>query len=453
MGISRIFDLSVRSMQTYQQAMDATAHNIANSSNPDYSRQRITFSTVIPQKLQGFIWGAGVKIDQVLRVRNQLTDQQIRTNNQDYSNNTERSTIQSQAEVLFSEPSDLGISTLMDTFFSSWSQLAVTPNSSALRQQVISSAQNLASKVNAVYTGLDSIKSNLLSDANAKVDQLNGLLKQTQTLNAQIFEASASGASPNDLMDQRDKVIDQLSQLTNINVTYDESNSAIISVGGVFAANKSTSTTFHVSNINGKMGISTDDNQFTASLTGGELYADTDCYSNYIPQYQDKLNQIMSTMVDSVNNLHMTGYNIGNPPETGIKFFDSYQNGKLVINQDILNNPNNIAISSDGSEGNGDIAVSLSNLSDAKLLNGSSLGDNYNSLVSEIGNNKLSADQLSQATDLVLQQLQQQKSSYSGVSIDEEMTNTIKFQRSYDASAKLVTVADDMLQTIINLVT
>lgn len=452
MGISRLFDISVRSMQAYQQAMDVTAHNIANSSNPDYSRQQVTFSTEIPEKLQGFIWGAGVKIDQVLRVRDQLTDQQIRANNQDYYNNTEKSSIQAQAEVLFSEPSDLGISTLMDTFFSSWSQLAVTPNSSALRQQVISSAQNLASKVDAVYSGLNSIKSDLLNDANSKVDELNGLVKQVQTLNAQIFESSATGASPNDLLDQRDKVIDQLSQLANINVTYDDSNTAIISVGGVFAADRANFTTFHVTENDGKMGLSTDNNEFTASLNGGELYAITDSYSNSIPEYQDKLNQVMSTLSDSVNNLHMSGYSVGNPPQTGIKFFDSYQDGKLVINQDILNDPNNIAVSADGTEGNGDIALSIADLSSAKLLNGSSLADNYNSLVSEVGNNKLSADQLSSATNLVLQQLQQQKSSYSGVSIDEEMTNTIKFQRSYDASAKLITVADDMLQTILGLV-
>ena len=133
MGVSRIFDISVRSLAAYQRAMDVTAHNVANSSNPDYSRQQITFATAIPEKLQGFIWGSGVKIDNVLRVRDQLTDQQIRSNNQDYSNNNTRSTIQSQVEVLFSEPSDLGISTLMDTFFNSWSQLSVTPNSSALR--------------------------------------------------------------------------------------------------------------------------------------------------------------------------------------------------------------------------------------------------------------------------------------------------------------------------------
>ena len=452
MSLSRIFDISVRSLATYQMAMDATSHNVANASNPDYSRQRITFTTEIPEKLQGFVWGSGVKIDSLLRVRDQLTDSQIRTNNQDYSNNTKKSEIQSQAEILFSEPSDLGISTLMDSFFTSWSQLAVTPNSNSLRLEVVRSAQRLASKVESVYSGLDNIKGDLLNDTNSKVDQLNNLLQNVQSLNAQIFQSTATGSSANDLMDQRDKVIDQLSQLANINVSYDESNSAIISVGGVFAANRTNSVVFKASQVNGQMKLTTADGQFTANLNGGELYAVTDSYSNSIPHYQDKLNQIMTAMVDSVNSLHETAYNISNPPETGIKFFDSYKDGKLVVNQDIVLDPGNIAISADGTEGNGEIALSISGLSSAKILNGSSLAENYSSLVSEVGNNKLSADQLADATNMVLQQLQQQKSSYSGVSIDEEMTNMIRFQRSYDASAKLVSIADQMLQTVLSMV-
>ena len=452
MAISRIFDISIRSMAAYQQAMDATSHNVANSSNPDYSRQRVTFSTEIPQKLRGMMWGSGVKIDEVYRLRNQLTDTQIRTNNQDYYNNNARSAIQAQAEVLFAEPSDLGISSLMDSFFNSWSQLAVTPNSNPLRLDVIRSAQALASKVDTVYTGLDTIKEDLLNESREKVDELNNLLQQTQSLNAQIFNASAAGYIPNDMLDQRDKVIDQLSQLANINVSYDESNSAIISVGGVFAANKTTFATFQVSSKNGKLGISTADGNAAAALNGGELFAVTDSYSKVISGYQDKLNLIMSSMADAVNNIHSTGYSIGNPPETGINFFDSYKDGKLVINQDIILDPSKISVSADGTEGNGDVAVTLSNLVDEKILNGATLSDNYTSLVSEVGRNKQSADQLADASNLVIQQLQQQKSSYSGVSIDEEMTNMIKFQRSYDASAKMVKAADEMLQTILSLV-
>jgi len=452
MAISRIFDLSRRSMAWYQRAMDATAHNVANSSNPDYSRQRVIFSTERSEISGGFIWGAGVKIDHILRIRDELTDSGIRTNNQKFYSSNQHSTINGQAEVLFTEPSDLGISTLMDSFFSSWNELSVTPNSSGLRSDVIRAAEKLASKVRTVYEGLDTIKGDILNDAKAKVNDLNNKLKQVQQLNAQINEASAMGYSPNDLMDKRDKVIDDLSKLANINISFDSNNSAIISVGGAFAADRSNVVEFKLVEVNGKLNIVTSQDNIPANISGGELYALTDSYSNYIPKYQNDLDLIIKTLVDSVNSVHTSGYSINNPPQTNINFFEGYENGVLKINSEILLDSNKIAISSDGTQGNGDIAIQIAELNSQKLLNGLSLSDNYSALVSEIGNNKLSADQQAESSQLILQQLEQQKMSYSGVSIDEEMTNMLIFQRSYDASAKLIQIADEMLETLLSLV-
>jgi len=452
MSISRIFDISRRSMAAYQRAMDATAHNIANSANPEYSRQRIIFSSEPPEILGGFVWGSGVKIDQVLRVRNQLIDSQIRVNNQKYYENNERSSVNGQVEVLFSEPSDMGISTIMESFFSSWSELAVTPNSSALRNDVIRSAEKLASKVSSVYEGLDAIKGDLFNSAKAKVNDLNNLLKQVQSLNTQICETSALGHPANDLLDRRDAVIDELSKLANISVSYDTTNAATISVGGTFGADRSNVVEFKLTEVNGQMVVATKDGNIPANINSGELFAITDTYSNQIPKYQDNLDAIMNSLVDSVNDIHMTGYSITDPPQTGIKFFEGYENGVLKINNEILQDPNNIAISIDGTEGNGDIAVLIAELNGKKLLNGLTLAENYSSLVSDIGNNKVSADQLAESSQLVIQQFEAQKASHSGVSIDEEMTNMLKFQRSYDASAKMIQIADEMLLTILSLV-
>ncbi len=450
MSISRIFDISRRSMAAYQRALDATAHNIANASNPNYSRQRVSFSTEPPEILGGFIWGTGVKIDEILRVRDQLTDSQLRINNHKFYENSQRSSINGQIEVLFSEPSDTGISSLMESFFSSWNELSVTPNSSSLRNDVIHSAQQLASKVQSVYEGLDTIKGDLISDATSKVNELNSLLRKVQTLNARIFEQTTLGYSANDLMDTRDAAIDQISQLVNVNVTYDSSGSAVLSIGGAFAADKSNVIEFKLSDVGGNLTLTTLEGNI-ASLNGGELFALTDTYSKQLPKYQDKLDQLMNTLVDSVNSIHMTGYSL-NPAETGIKFFEGYSNGVLKINDEILNDPNRIAVSGDGTEGNGDIAVLIAELSGKKLINGQTLGENYSGLVSDIGNSKMSADQMAESTALVIQQLEMQKASVSGVSIDEEMTNVLRFQRSYDASAKLIKVADEMLETLLTLV-
>ncbi len=452
MAISSIFDLARRSLAVYQYAMDATSHNIANSSNPDYSRQQVIFSTERPLNLNNFTLGMGVKIDQLLRVRDDMTDRQIRTNNQNLSFNSKQSEILGQVETLFSEPSDLGLSSLTTDFFNSWNELAVTPNSQALRQEVVRSAQRLADKVGSINDGLKSTKSDLLNEAKGKVDEINASLKQIQAINQQIYESQAAGYGVNDLLDQRDKLLGTLSQDVNINVTYDSDNMANVSIGGVFAADRVSATEFKLGTNNDKLTLVTIDGNNSSKLTGGELYGITNNYSTNIPKYQDNIDSLVNALVSRVNAVHQQGYTITDPPVTNVNFFEGYENGVLKINNDILQDTSNIAVSADGTEGNGDIAVAIAGISEQQIFNGMTISDGYSTLVSQIGTDKLSADQSLEANQMIDQQLQQRKAQISGVSIDEEMTNVIQYQKSYEASAKLITISNNMLDTLLNLV-
>lgn len=452
MGISRIFDISQRSLATYQKALDITSHNIANASNPDYSRQKAVLAPEKSEYNGSLVFGTGVKLDLIQRERDSLIDSQIRSNNQKYSDNSKRSDILGQVEQLFGEPSDLGLSNTMTTFFNSWSEASVNPTSSSLRFNVLRSAENLSNKVKDIYDGLSDIQTSLMSDAKSIVTSINDYLQEIQSLNKQIFEVNLKSQQPNDLLDQRDLVIDKLSKLVNINVTTDSSNSAIVSVGGMFAADKTTAKEFQLSESNGKLTITSGSDSFPLNVTSGELFAVTDIYSKSIPDYVDKIDSVITTLTDSVNQLHASGFTMTSPAETGMNFFESYTDGTLTINQDILQDPNKIALSKDGTVGNGDIATKIADLINSKLLNGTTLADNYGSLISEIGSQKQSSDQMAQSNQLILQQLDQQKAAVSGVSIDEEMTNVIIYQRSYQASARMIKIADEMLQTILNMV-
>lgn len=452
MSISRVFDIARRSMAVYQRSIDVTAHNVANSSNPDYSRQRILFGTENSQVLSGFVWGSGVKIDMLQRVRDQMTDSQIRINNNKLFQHTQHSAIMGQLEKLFSEPSQLGLSNLTTEFFNAWNELSVNPTSIPLRGDVIRAAEKIAAKVKYINDGMDTLRSEILNESRGKVTQLNGMLKELQSINKQIFESTSVGLSPNDLLDRRDKIIDDLSKLANITVTYDSANMANVSIGGVFAADKSFAAEFKISEVNGRLTLSTISGDNTATINGGELYGLFDNFSTNIPNYRDRLNSIITSMMNAINGEHSTGYSITDPPLTGINFFEGFQNGILTINPDIIADPRYIAVSSDGTNGNGSIAMKIFELSTKKLNNGMTILDSYSGLISELGSSKQNADSLAEANSLILMQLEQQKASYSGVSIDEEMTNLIRFQRSYEASAKLIRVADDMLETLLGLV-
>lgn len=452
MGLSRVFDISRRSLATYQKAMDITSHNVANASNENYTRQRISFSAENPEKTANFVWGAGVKIDDVARIRSKLVDSQIRTNNGEFQMQDQKSAILSQIEQVFSEPSELGISNSLTKFFNSWNELTVTPNSTALRYQVVQSSQQLSSRVKTVYDNINTIKYDTMRDFSEKTTRVNDLLKQIQKLNVQIVDSGAVGISANDVMDSRDAIIDELSTLVNVSVITDNKNAANVSIGGIQALDASGYVEFDVQVINGKLSLVTKDNQAKVALTGGQLAGLSSVYSEKIPDYIKSLDDLSNKLVETVNEQHLKGYSLTDPPQNGIMFFESYNDGNLIVNNNIVNDINQIAVSADGTEGNSEIAVKIANINHQKTIDGTTMTDFYSRMLARLGNDKQTSDRFAETTDLVIQQLTQQKGSVSGVSIDEEMTNIIKYQRSYQASARLISIADEMLETVIRMV-
>ncbi|MDQ7817337.1 MAG: flagellar hook-associated protein FlgK [Melioribacteraceae bacterium] len=464
MGISRLLDISVRSMAAYQRAMDVTSQNISNAGNPEYSRQKTLFAT---EETQLGI-GMGVKIQDVLRIRNEMIDNQIRRYQSSLYDAEKRTEMYKQLESIIAEPSEIGLSTYFSEFFNSWSELATNPNSTQLRTNVVQKAQRLSERFAEIFEGFTNVQSVLQREAVTKTNQVNSYLKEIAELNHQIYESEARGIKASELKDRRDLMIDNLSQLVNVTVNINEHGAAIVNVGGVQGADQNEYNEFEVSIINNKMRIvSKIDQNSIVVLNGGELNALTDLYSNKIPEYRENLEDLARVFVDKVNQYHMQGYTLvqnGNS-STGIPFFGTldingsvegaFINGQIKINENILKNPKNIAVSGEaGNDGNGAIANILASLGDLKLseLGDQSMMENYTFFLNNFGIEKVVSDNKIESNGLVLQQLQNQRASYSGVSIDEEMTNVIKYQRSYEASAKLIKVVNEMMETILQMV-
>ena len=452
MALTKIFDISSRSLAVYRRALEVTSHNIVNSANPNYSRQRIVFETETSNLTAGLVWGNGVKISDVMRVRDRLVDAHIIGTNQKFSDSSRQSQLVGDVEKIFSEPSDLGISNLMTTFFNSFNELAVTPNSVPLRTNVLNAANNLSAKVTSVNQSLNTLKGDIKQEFHQKVNSVNSILDQIHQINYEQFSNAYNGVPVNDLLDKRDALVDELSNLVNINVVYDNTNSAVISIGGALAVDRMHSSEFVAEEVNGKLNLKVKDGSYPIVLTGGELNALSQVYSKKIPAYQEKVDAVINNLVEAVNGEHANGFTITDPQETGLNFFEGYVNGELIINSELIDDPNKIAISLDGTEGNGEIALRIAQLTDAKLLDGNTLQESYSSMINGLGNDGMLQNNYTQANQMVLDELAQLRASQSGVSVDEEMTNVLKFQRTYEASAKLITVADEILQTILNMV-
>lgn len=452
MSLSRIFDIGARSLAAYQKALDVTANNVANSSNPDFSKRRVILTNETPQVTAGMIWGTGVKVAEVQRMRDTFADAHIRSNNQQYYDSNTQAAIMDQVQTVFNEPSDSGLGSSITNFFNSWSNLAVNPSSTALRNSVVNSASQMSTQIKSIYDNLNQIKQSNITDFTDKVTTLNSDLANIKSLNQQIFEASTVGNSAADLEDKRDKLVDEVSTMANINISYDSGGSVSISIGGILAVDRTYYDQFSVSTANNKLQLVSNDGNISASLKSGELNAYAETYSKKIPDIQNKLDTIVNTLMTNVNSIHKTGTDLSDTPQSGLNFFDSYANGTLKINDAILNDPRKIAVSSDGTNSNGDIANKIADLASSKLVNGNTFNESYTNMISSLANDVSTQTNLSQASNLAITQMQQLKSSTSGVSIDEEYTNMIAYQRSYEASSKLIKVADETLQSLLAMI-
>jgi flagellar hook-associated protein 1 FlgK len=394
-----------------------------------------------------------------------LIDTQVQTYQSTLSDSTKRSDSLQQIESVLDEPSSDGLSTYFTNFFNAFSQLTATPNSTSLRLNVIQQAQQLSTRFKEVIDGISTVQSSLQTDASTDVTSINGYLKDICQYNQKIKAATIQGTNTNQLKDERDAEITKLSSLINISVKQGDFGVTTVNVAGLQGADEQTYNQLQLVSVNGQMRIAPqNDSTNYGIVNSGEINAILDLSNNKIPSYKSSLETLANVFVEQVNSKHMSGYSIqGSTLSTGIPFFadsngitaNAYQNGVININPDILNNSNNIAVSaSANTDSNGDVANQISQISDTPIaaLNGKSILDYYNTVLNNEGTDKVSADNSVTSSTAILKSLQSQQSSTSGVSSDEEMTNVLVYQRSYEAAAKLVSIANDMLTTIINMV-
>ncbi|MDY3827354.1 MAG: flagellar hook-associated protein FlgK [Clostridium sp.] len=220
-GLFGTFNIATRGLSAAQTTIDVTSHNVANANTEGYSRQRAELETTRPMSTQLFRGqlGTGVKVSAIDRIRDTFLDYQYRTENSTLGRADVRNTSLYQIETLFNEPSDTGISTLIGKFFDSFQELAKQPNSSNARTVAVQQTVALADALNHAHTKLSDLIEDTKDSLRANAKDVNSLLDQINTLNKEIKTVSTAGQRPNDLMDRRDKLLDELSYKFNIQIT------------------------------------------------------------------------------------------------------------------------------------------------------------------------------------------------------------------------------------------
>jgi len=476
-------EISKRSLFTHQAALTTTGHNVANANTRGYSRQVVNMVASKPMENIGLMrstipgqQGQGVEFDYIRRVREQFLDKQFYNENKGYGQWSVRRDTLEKLEAIINEPSDTGMRQVMDNFWNSWQELSKQPDNLEARAVVKESALALTDAFNHAARQLSDLKSDLTDNIDVKVTEVNSLLQQVRNLNNEIYRIEGLGNDANDLRDQRDVLMDDLSKIINVSVV-EEPQGYVVTMGSVELVNGSEVTEFDLELADSHFVV-----DGTGNLNSGELFGLYYSRNKLVTEYQNQLDAMVTTMVTEVNATHQEGYTLKHPVENGGAFF-VYQEvdpedptppsfaERMRVSTDITDDVENIAASGRTYtdefgvvrvvKGDNEQALALAALRNQKfsfdgggiekiILNGGTFDEFLRAVVGEIGVQSQEAIRQASNQQILVEQVDSRRQSVSGVSLDEEMANMIKFQHAYNAAARAMTSFDEMLDKVIN---
>ncbi len=448
MSISSILNITKQALADQQSAINTVAKNISNINTDGYKRRRVDLLGLNSQQA-GF--NNKITADNVTRIRQRFVENQLFYENQNLGKYQTDEMIMTQIENIFGEPLEAGLSNIMSEFWNSWGDLTNDPESQYARTIVRDKGVLLSKTFNRIYSDLDNLNQQINTDIQDKVTQVNQIVDQINSISKQV-----SANYSNDLMDQRDLLISNLSNLINIDIREGSNGEVTISTDGQILVSNDYVNNLSV-NISREGGITTANIQLVdgkrlVDINSGELGSLIEINNRYIPDYISKLNTLASSIAEQVNAIHSKGYSVDGT--TGINFFADDVTGanNLRVSNDVFINPSVIASAeSSGKPGDSSIAQEVFDLQFYQGIQGNTVFDFYNTTISQIGSHVQESGFLRKSEEMVVQNLKNQRDSVSGVSLDEEMTNLIEYEQAYQAAAQVVATVDEMMQTVLNM--
>jgi flagellar hook-associated protein 1 FlgK len=339
----------------------------------------------------------------------------------------------------------------ISNLFSSISQLSTAPSSISLRQSVLTAATNLTTTFNNIASNLAAQRSSLDLNVSQSVQQVNTLTQQIAGLNGQITALQNLGQDAGAFVDQRDVLINQLSALIDVSEIRSDSGITLTTSNGT--ALVSGSQSFSLSTQPGASGVQhifSQGNDITSTLKSGALGGLIEVRDQKIPGLLNSLDTLASGLATAFNNANAAGFDLNG--NAGGTFFTPVTGAGSAANIAVtITDPALIAASSDGSAGSNGNLANFSDIQNQKIFSGATPTEYYGNIVFGVGNDVSNGTAELQSSNLVLQQLQDQRGSISGVSLDEEAANMTRYQQAYSAAARIVTTVNQMLETVINM--
>ncbi len=333
-------------------------------------------------------------------------------------------------------------------------ELATSPADLSLRQGGAHTQPIIwASSFNGAANNLSAQRTSLDGDVTQSVGQVNQLTQQIALLNGQISNLQDSGQSPGAFLDQRTQLIDQLSSLIDVSVIPTDNTITLTTANGTALVAGQQSFQLSTAQVSGVQHIFSQGSDITSTLVAGQLGGLLQARDQQLPAIQTQLDTLAAGLANAVNTVQTAGYDLNGNRTTGVDLFNPPPTSGVGAAASLtvaITDPTLIAASSDGTAGSNGNAEAMYALSNQAIIGGQNPTDYYSGLVFNVVNDSANANAEQSASSLVLQQLNDQRSSVSGVSLDEEAANMVRYQQAYAASAQIVsTIKSSMMQTVI----
>ena len=455
-----LLNIAKDGLLAHQTAIDLTGTNITNVNTPGYTRQRPVFSS------RGHInVGAGqvqlsVGIKKIERVYDRFLGAQINDQMHDLGYSEAKKGLLEKAEIIFNESNSIGINGLLNKFWSAWEDLSKHPSGQIERDVLVSASQNLASAFRSSSDELVSVQNDANTEVAGLVHQANVYISDIADLNKEIAAIKTGRGDANNLRDKRAEALKGLAKVLdfqqldgpNGSLNVFLSNGMPLVIGDQtwnldVKTNPANSSFYDVVFQNDTGG-----EVLNNAITKGKLAGSIEVRDVKIPGYMDNLNELAASIIDKVNAQHQLGYDADH--NLGGVFFEPATEAKdMRVSSDIVADVNKIAASETVNDGGGNAKI-MGGLKDKLTMDSdtSTFNSYYASFVGKVGQDLADETRQFDHHTNLMNQLTNKREGISGVSIDEEMTNLIRYQLGYNSAAKLCSIAGKLIDTLLNMV-
>jgi flagellar hook-associated protein 1 FlgK len=455
-----VLSTATSALLTQQRAINVTGNNIANVNTPGYSRQRLNLETGLPTQTGLGMMSYGVTSTDVERVYDRFLGVQLNNENANLGRWEAQKGMLDRVEVVFDESAGYGLNQALSDFWNSWQDLSLNPEGQTERSVAAATSQGLADAIRQKYGDLEQVQEDIDTAVEGDVEAVNRFAAQIADLNQKIARTEIGGTNANDYRDSRDLALKQLAEIIDIQSFEDAGGQVVVSVGAGRPLVESGNT-WQLStqtNAEGHSDIFWPDVSgglvnLSGEIGGGRIGGWLQTRDTKIAGYQDDLDALAQGLISEVNSLHSEGYGLDGT--TGTDLFTGTGAADMEVNPAVLSDLDLIAASAPpGVYGNADQAIAINALRTSLTMNGgtSTFDAAANSLVSQVGYDVQTAKANASHQADMMTYLENYRESVSGVSLDEEMVNLVKFEAAYNAAAKMVSMADEMLDSLMNMV-